>query len=171
MKITALAGFVALAAGCGHTTMKQTSEPRAVRAPARPTPAPTPPPVEVRATQIRIAEKVQFASGSAQILPGSFALLREVAAVLEQNRRISLVQVEGHTDGVGKTRRNRKLSQRRAEAVRAFLIDEGVAPERLVAAGFGEQRPVAQNDTDEGREENRRVEFNVLEQTDQVAKK
>ena len=69
------------------------------------------------------------------------------------------MSVEGHTDGLGPAEYNRGLSQRRSEAVRDYLIGKGVAPERLEAKGFGEDRPIASNSTNAGRAANRRVEF------------
>ena len=71
--------------------------------------------------------------------------------------------VQGHTDNRGSAAYNRELSQRRAQAVVKYLTDKGIAPERLDAKGFGPDRPVATNDTAEGRAQNRRVEFKVLE--------
>jgi outer membrane protein OmpA-like peptidoglycan-associated protein len=73
------------------------------------------------------------------------------------------VLVEGHTDALGPEDYNQSLSRRRAEAVRLFLVDSGVSPSRSVARGFGESRPVASNDTDEGRQQNRRVEIVILD--------
>jgi outer membrane protein OmpA-like peptidoglycan-associated protein len=162
-----------LAAGCGHTVVKHKFQPMAVKAPPPDVP---PPPVkkavaELEETRIDLGEKVQFAFGSARILPESHELLRQVAQIMIENPQVTLVQIEGHTDAVGKTRKNRKLSQKRAESVRAFLVEQGVEPSRLAATGFGEERPVADNDSDDGREQNRRVEFNILTQTGKVAKK
>jgi outer membrane protein OmpA-like peptidoglycan-associated protein len=157
-----------LGAGCAETMVKQRFQPLAVK----PTPAPaTRAAAKLEATRIDIRDKVQFAFGSAEILAASHDLLRQVAQVMIENPQVTLVQVEGHTDDVGKTRKNRRLSQRRAESVRAFLVEQGVEPSRLSAVGFGEERPVADNDDADGREQNRRVEFNILTQTDKVAKK
>jgi outer membrane protein OmpA-like peptidoglycan-associated protein len=74
------------------------------------------------------------------------------------------MQVEGHTDSSGAAGHNKELSQKRAESVRAFLVKEGVSGKRLVAKGFGPDKPIADNATDEGKEKNRRVEFNILKQ-------
>ena len=73
------------------------------------------------------------------------------------------VRVEGHTDNKGNDKKNKELSQTRAEAVVAYLVDHGVEASRMVAEGFGEENPIADNKTKEGREENRRVEIHVLE--------
>lgn len=72
------------------------------------------------------------------------------------------VELAGHTDSVGAGEYNRELSQRRADSVRNYLIDLGVAPDQMRATGYGETQPVRSNDTEEGRERNRRVEFNVI---------
>jgi outer membrane protein OmpA-like peptidoglycan-associated protein len=78
------------------------------------------------------------------------------------------VLVEGHTDSTGKYESNIKLSERRAEAVRTYLVKKGVQPDRLEAKGFGPDRPVADNKTAAGREANRRVEFVLVQPADKV---
>jgi outer membrane protein OmpA-like peptidoglycan-associated protein len=87
-----------------------------------------------------------------------------VVDIMKQNPDIRKVRVEGHTDSKGSDAYNIKLSQRRANAVRDYLIAHGVEADRLVAVGYGETRPVADNGTAEGRARNRRVEFTILEQ-------
>ncbi|MDX2018662.1 MAG: OmpA family protein [Deltaproteobacteria bacterium] len=129
---------------------------------ARP-PAP-PPRVVLTASSITIAEKIQFALNSAQILPASDSLLTEIAGVLKDNPQIEVVQVEGHTDSTGTPEHNKKLSQQRAESVKAAMVARGVPAKRLVPKGFGLEKPIADNATDEGREKNRRVEFNIVKQ-------
>ncbi len=127
---------------------------------------PPPPPsrVVLTASSIEIKDKVQFEFGKAELLEVSSPLLNDVAAMLKDNPQIESLQVEGHTDAIGSAAANRKLSTARAEAVREFLIKQGVAKNRLVAKGFGPDKPIAGNDTDVGREQNRRVEFNILKQ-------
>lgn len=129
---------------------------------ARP-PAP-PPRVVLTASSITITEKIQFALNSAEILPASDGLLTEIAAVLKDNPQIEVVQVEGHTDSTGTAEHNKKLSQKRAESVKAAVVTRGVQGKRLVPKGFGLEKPIADNNTDEGREKNRRVEFNIVKQ-------
>jgi outer membrane protein OmpA-like peptidoglycan-associated protein len=112
--------------------------------------------------ELKLLEPVQFETGTAEIKSQSFSLLDEVVGVLNDmpdNR----MAVQGHTDNRGSAAYNRELSQRRAQAVVKYLTDKGIAPERLDAKGFGPDRPVATNDTAEGRAQNRRVEFKVLE--------
>ncbi|MCB9730002.1 MAG: OmpA family protein [Deltaproteobacteria bacterium] len=112
---------------------------------------------------IVIGEKVYFATAKAVIKPVSYPLLDAVAAlILENIASFDRVDVEGHTDNHGSKRYNLRLSDRRAAAVRKYLIKKGVPPEKLRSEGFGFSRPVASNDTEEGRERNRRVGFEVV---------
>ena len=97
-------------------------------------------------------------SSPSSIAAGSLPLLREVARILRAHPSVK-IEVQGHTDGLGDATRNMALSQGRAEAVRAFLIKEGVAAARLRARGYGATQPRASNDTPDGRAKNRRVEF------------
>jgi uncharacterized repeat protein (TIGR01451 family) len=112
--------------------------------------------VRLEGSRLVLLDKVQFARNKDVIQPRSFNLLEQVAAVLRANPGIQRVRVESHTDTKGGAARNQSLSQRRADNVRAFLIREGVAPERLEAVGHGGTRPV-------GRKNNDRIEFNILE--------
>jgi large repetitive protein len=119
----------------------------------------------VRASEkIVILEKLYFASGKDRILRRSFPVLTAVGNILRDAPDILQVRIEGHTDSKGRDSYNQRLSQRRAEAVMRKLISEGIAAERLSAAGYGEARPVADNESNEGRERNRRVEFLILAQ-------
>jgi len=119
--------------------------------------------VAVRDGKIDILEKVQFAVGKANILPASFALLDQVAGVLKGHPEITKLEVQGHTDNVGAADKNLKLSHSRAEAVVAYLVKKGIAADTLVAKGYGEEKPIADNQTKKGQEANRRVEFKVVE--------
>ncbi len=115
--------------------------------------------VKIAAKKIEILDRVYFASGSARIRRVSFRLLKNVAQVVQAHSEIKLIRIEGHTDNQGRASKNQKLSRRRAEAVRGYLIRRGVSPDRLEAVGFGEKRPIADNAQARGRAENRRVEF------------
>jgi outer membrane protein OmpA-like peptidoglycan-associated protein len=87
-----------------------------------------------------------------------------VANVINAQKRIKLVEVAGHTDNVGDPVKNQKLSQDRATAVKAFLLKKGVLDGRLRAVGYGQDKPLESNTSSKGREANRRVEFNIVEQ-------
>jgi len=115
----------------------------------------------IRDNQIKILDQVKFKTSSAEILPGheSEDVLLAVHAVLTQHAEIKSVQIEGHTDSTGGANHNRELSKQRANSVRKWLIVHGIDPLRLTTAGFGPDRPIDSNSTDEGRRNNRRVEF------------
>ncbi|MGK3964789.1 OmpA family protein [Sorangium sp. So ce118] len=115
-------------------------------------------------SEIQILKQVQFATGSARILQNSYGILDEVVRLLKVNPEITLVAIEGHTDNRGPDQLNEKLSNDRAHSVRTYLIDRGgIDPARLTAAGFGPRRPIETNDTEAGRQKNRRVEFHIRE--------
>ncbi len=115
--------------------------------------------VAIQKGRLDIQGTVYFATGKSVIQPRSFPLLDQIAKVLREHPEIERVRIEGHTDDRGKADSNRKLSQARAEAVRDYLVKQGVEAARLEAKGFGPDRPVASNKTEKGRATNRRVEF------------
>ncbi|NVB42911.1 OmpA family protein [Pseudenhygromyxa sp. WMMC2535] len=121
--------------------------------------------VELRDDRIVIHEKIQFDLDKATIRSESDSLLRELAALIEQNPQLEQVSIEGHTCNLGSAEYNLDLSERRAKAVRQRLVREGVAAERLSARGYGLTQPLADNDDESGRETNRRVEFRIVSQT------
>jgi outer membrane protein OmpA-like peptidoglycan-associated protein len=116
--------------------------------------------------QIRIMDQVKFKPGSAEILPGkdSQEVLEAVAKVLRDHPEVRVVRVEGHTDNTGNPAANKKLSAARAASVVKWLVKNGIDAARLKSEGFGQERPLDSNSTDEGRRNNRRVELNVIEQ-------
>lgn len=105
---------------------------------------------------------VTFELNSANLTPGSRPVLDDVAADLKKYPRLR-VELQGHTDSSGADAYNMQLSERRANAVRDYLISQGVSASQLTARGYGETQPVADNKTNEGRARNRRVEMAVLE--------
>ena len=120
--------------------------------------------VKIVKDKIVILEKVYFHTNKATIKKSSYDVLNEVAEVLRTNPSITGLRVEGHTDSRGSARYNKKLSQRRADSVRRFLIDHGISGDRLESVGFGEEEPIDTNKTREGRSNNRRVEFRITSQ-------
>jgi outer membrane protein OmpA-like peptidoglycan-associated protein len=119
--------------------------------------------VRVVENEIVILEQVQFDTGKATIKKASTELLDEVAQVLTQHPEMTRIEVQGHTDNRGSAALNKTLSQARADAVRKALMQRGVAAERLVTKGYGPDKPIDENSTDEGRQRNRRVQFVILE--------
>ncbi len=124
-------------------------------------PAPTYASVVVTKDKIELKEKLFFAWNRAQIKSESFRVLDDVVLAMKDNPTLK-VRIEGHTDSSGAVVHNQKLSQRRAESVLDYLVSHGVATARLQAQGFGPTVPLETNDTAEGREKNRRVEFVIL---------
>ena len=102
-----------------------------------------------------------FATGKSTLLPESFSELNRLAALMEANPSIK-VEVAGYTDNVGGDALNQELSQDRADAVRFYLLSKGIPSTRLRAKGYGKLRPVAPNTTEDGKAQNRRVEFVVV---------
>jgi outer membrane protein OmpA-like peptidoglycan-associated protein len=137
--------------------------------PPPPEPPPPPPPpepkrVEVTQDHIVIHEKIQFETDKAVIKPESFGLLDEITAAVRDAPQIKKLSIEGHTDNVGADKYNLKLSNQRAASVLKYLVDHGIDAGRLVSKGWGESKPIGDNATEEGKEQNRRVEFIIVEQ-------
>jgi outer membrane protein OmpA-like peptidoglycan-associated protein len=118
-------------------------------------------------TRITLSGSVLFKTGEAELLPIAENTLGKVADAIQGTGPESKVVIEGYTDSVGTDSNNKALSQKRADAVRTFLISRGVAEARLKAVGRGEEGPVADNNTPEGRANNRRVEL-VIEKSPQA---
>ncbi len=108
-----------------------------------------------------VLENVFFNTASAELLPTSKAELDKLKEFLAENKTTK-IQLNGHTDNVGKPADNLDLSQRRADAVRQYLIERGVAADRMTTKGFGETKPIQPNDTAANRAKNRRTEFQIL---------
>jgi OmpA-OmpF porin, OOP family len=117
----------------------------------------------VRNNQIMILEQVKFATGSAVILPASNELLTAVAKVFTDHPEIKKVSIEGHTDNVGPAGYNKALSAKRAASVAAWLVKHGIDASRLTSNGFGMEKPLDSNSTPAGRQNNRRVEFHIVD--------
>ncbi len=113
---------------------------------------------EVRNLLKQAMQGIQFETGKSNIKKTSHPLLNQIANVFIDNPTYK-VEVQGHTDNVGKPEFNQDLSEKRAQAVRKYLIDAGVPEEQLTAHGYGDTMPIASNSTASGRAKNRRVEF------------
>jgi len=114
--------------------------------------------------EIAVLQQVQFKTNSDVILGASDALLEEVAGVLREHEEITQIEIQGHTDNRGNPAYNKGLSQRRAQSVLRWLTGKGhIEASRLTAHGFGQEVPIADNATDEGRQKNRRVQFKIVQ--------
>ena len=125
---------------------------------AIPMPAPR---CAARLGEIHAKRLIEFSTGSARITKESGAVLDALAASM-QRCNADPIEVAGHTDSQGAEDLNLRISQARAEAVVKALVQRGIAPARLVARGYGESKPVASNQTEEGRGRNRRIEFTAV---------
>jgi outer membrane protein OmpA-like peptidoglycan-associated protein len=114
-----------------------------------------------RGTVITLSGQVLFRTNAASLLPIAEAQLKRVAEALNETDESRKIVVAGHTDSRGSSTSNRRLSLARAESVRAYLVNSGVPPDRVSASGRGEDEPIADNRTAEGRANNRRVEIIV----------
>lgn len=115
---------------------------------------------EKRGVVITISGEVLFASGKYELLPIAKSKLDDVAKALKE-QGFKAILVEGHTDSRGTAKKNEELSFQRADAVRAYLVSQGIPSDKIKATGIGPSRPIATNDTAEGRANNRRVELIV----------
>ncbi|HEY4119783.1 MAG TPA: OmpA family protein [Byssovorax sp.] len=116
-------------------------------------------------SEIEILQQIQFETGSAVIKKDSYKILDEVVRLMKVNLEIKLLAIEGHTDNRGSDELNAKLSKARAKSCLDYLVSHGVEANRLSSDGFGPKRPIASNDTAEGRQKNRRTEFHIRDQS------
>lgn len=175
-------GVAAGSLGCRAEAKIGNAEAKAATPPPPPAPEPPPPeepkPVPVAAPAIRaigkakiegndlkIPGKVHFETDKATIKEDKETkeILQTVAEVLKENPQITKLRIDGHTDDSGSSEHNHKLSQARADAIIDWLVKNGVDKGRLEAKGWGEEHPIAKNDTKENKEMNRRVEFKLWE--------
>lgn len=106
------------------------------------------------------ARNILFQRGVVQVDPSSYAALNEVVTILRNNPLLRL-QINGYTDNTGSVTKNQEISQKRADAVKKYLQEKGIAIDRLTAKGYGPASPIADNNTEEGRVKNRRVELKL----------
>lgn len=164
---------------CGAEAKIGNTEPKAATPPPPPPPEPPPPPpppekppeikavgkAKIEGDDIKIPGKIQFDFDKATIknTKETQEVLDTLLNVMKENKAITKLRIEGHTDDVGGTEHNQKLSEERAAAVAKWLTDKGVEKERLVVVGFGELRPAVPNDTKEHKDQNRRTDFKLWE--------
>ena len=170
--------------GCkGSASFNAGSEPAAAPTPTPPPPPPPPPPpvattppppppppaeapkAVVKGDSVQIPGQIEFDTGKATFKSGggSDAVVDQLKKFLDENPKVTKLRVEGHTDNVGEAAANLTLSGQRALTVKNAAIAKGVAKERLIAVGFGQTKPIADNTTDEGKAKNRRTEFRIAE--------
>ena len=121
---------------------------------------------ELKLVPIKAGEKVLlnnifFEYAKATLRSESFPELDRITETMKENINLT-IEIQGHTDNVGSNESNLKLSQDRAESVRTYLLSKKLSVNRVTSVGFGETRPVASNDTEEGKAQNRRVEFVIV---------
>ncbi len=119
-------------------------------------------PMQVKLNELLIGKTVEFDSSSSRIRSDSHKLLDAIVAVLKSSASAQ-IEISGHTDNTGKEEKNLRLSQRRAESVKKYLADKGIAAKRMAATGMGSSQPIADENTFDGQRKNRRIEFNVQE--------
>jgi outer membrane protein OmpA-like peptidoglycan-associated protein len=125
--------------------------------------APPPPKAEVSQEKIDLKEKVEFDTDSATILDRSKTVLDDVVSVMKKHPEIAKIEIQGHTDGNGSHDHNVTLSAERAASVRSYFEQHGIDGKRMVSKGFGPDKPIAENTSEEGRAQNRRVEIHILQ--------
>jgi outer membrane protein OmpA-like peptidoglycan-associated protein len=106
-------------------------------------------------------DNVHFDVGKATLRPGSSVALEDLIAYMK-NKETMKIEIAGHTDNIGRDNDNIKLSQQRAETIRNYLLKKGIHPTRVIAKGYGATQPIADNETEEGRQLNRRTEVRIL---------
>lgn len=165
--LTALAVLALIPFGtvaCGDNSLPNVAVPKAET--ERPLPAwypEAPWSVKASRSQIFIRGKVVFDTDKATIKPGSEKVLRTLLGFLQSHPEVTRLRVEGHTDARSSEEHNLELSAQRSLAVCDWLVEHGIEHTRLIAVGFGEAKPLAPNDQEMGRSDNRRTEFHVAE--------
>ena len=118
--------------------------------------------VKIQGNELKLGDKILFETDSAKILGQSSALLEEIADVIQKNPNIEQIEIQGHTDNTGTREHNQTLSNNRASSVREWLLKSGIGADRIVAKGYGQDRPLAPNVTEANKAKNRRVQFIIL---------
>jgi OmpA-OmpF porin, OOP family len=168
LSILALGGLFAV--GCKASVQVGEAQPPPPPPPATTKPEPPPPPkpkphitpaafTVSKEGKLGLPGPVVFETGSDKLSPESDAVLEHVQKYMEATPNVTLLRIEGHTDNVGKPADNEVLSEKRAMAVARWLVAKNVACKRLLPVGFGDTKPIADNNTEEGRAQNRRTAF------------
>ena len=119
--------------------------------------------IQIESPKVYTLDNVFFDTGMAILKPSSFKALNNLVEVMKLKPAL-IIEIAGHTDNTGPYEVNKKLSQDRSEAVRNYLIKNGISAGRLTAKGYGDTEPVASNDTDEGKQKNRRTEVRIVKE-------
>jgi len=119
--------------------------------------------IKIEPAKVYVLEDVYFDFGKATLRKESFKSLDNLVEILKIKNNM-IIEIAGHTDSIGKAKDNLVLSEARANSVRNYLITKGIAPERLIAKGYGDTEPVADNSTEEGRQKNRRTEVRIIKE-------
>lgn len=126
--------------------------------------------VKKKGQKIEYLGKILFDFNKASLQQQSYDILDNVVDVLQRHQEVNKVRVEAHTDSKGSEVYNLNLSKARSKSVMDYLVSAGIDPERLISVGLGESQPIDTNDTEEGRANNRRVEFTILESKDNTVR-
>ncbi len=157
---------LALVVACGGAVKFAGAHPFAI---AGTPPPPKPARAQLKNDKIEITEKIQFEFDKAVIKDESSSLLHQIADVMRNNPQLTKISVEGFASSEGDPQHNKDLSNARAASVMDYLVKkEHIDAGRLTSKGWGADKPIASNDTEEGREKNRRVEFLVVERSTNV---
>ena len=149
------------AEGCDGALVKAAEAPAPAAAPAAAAPAPAPAPAPVASSKVTYAADAFFDFDKAVLKPEGKAKLDDLVSKVK-DINLEVIIAVGHTDSIGTDAYNQKLSVRRAEAVKAYLVSKGIEKNRVYTEGKGKKQPVADNKTKEGRAKNRRVEIEVV---------
>lgn len=154
----------------GNAETQPTTTPPPAPAPTTPEAPPAAPATPkstatVKGASVQIPGNIVFDTGKSTLKEGagSEVVLDQLKQFLDENPQVTKLRIEGHTDNVGKPPDNEKLSGERALTIKNYLINKGIPKERLLAVGFGQTKPVADNATEAGRAQNRRTEFKIAE--------
>ncbi|OFX80644.1 MAG: hypothetical protein A2X12_08335 [Bacteroidetes bacterium GWE2_29_8] len=110
-----------------------------------------------------VLKNVLFETAKSTLKPSSFPTLNDLYEVLKVKKNM-IIEIAGHTDNVGSAESNIRLSQNRAESVKSYLVKKGISSERIIAKGYGDTQTIASNETDEGKQKNRRTEVRIIKE-------